>query len=178
MQSFTFTWLELILHFDEAQDFRTLSPEEHDIRKILKRWVTSLAITERARKKQSARMVSLNEGDANTKYFHMKFNARRRRNFILRLKRGTGWLTKHEDIESTIHEHFAMSMKIGPRRLRDFSWDNIPLPECDLSSLAEDFTEEEVHEAVKALPSDKAPGPDGFTGLFFKVCWPLSRKTF
>jgi hypothetical protein len=62
--------LELILRFNEAQDFHALSPEEHDIRKILKRRVTSLAIMERARKKQSARMVNLKEGDANTKYFH------------------------------------------------------------------------------------------------------------
>jgi hypothetical protein len=61
--------LELILRFDEAQDFRALSPEEHDIRKILKRSVTRLAIMERARKKQRARMVNLKEGDANTKYF-------------------------------------------------------------------------------------------------------------
>jgi hypothetical protein len=27
----------------------------------------------------------------------MKINARRRRNFSLRLKRGAGWVTKHED---------------------------------------------------------------------------------
>jgi hypothetical protein len=168
--------LELILRFDETQDFRPLSPEEHEFRKTLKRWVTSLAIRERARKKQSARMVNLKEGDANTKYFHMKINARRRRNFTLRLKRGAGWVTKHEDIEHTINAHFAMSMKKGPTRSRDFSWDNIPLLECDLSSLAEDVTEGEVHEAVKALPSDKAPGPDGFTGLFFKVCWATIKE--
>jgi hypothetical protein len=89
--------LELILRFDEAQDFRPLSLEEHEFRKTLKRQVTSLAIMERARKNQSARMVNLKEGDANTKYFQMKINARRRRNFSLRLKRGAGWVTKHED---------------------------------------------------------------------------------
>jgi hypothetical protein len=92
------------------------------------------------------------------------------------LKRGAGWVTKHEDIENTIHAHFAMSMKKGPTRSRDFNWDNIPLPECDLSSLAEDFTEGEVHEAVKALPFDKAPGPDGFMGLFFKFCWATIKE--
>jgi hypothetical protein len=50
---------------------------------------------ERARKKKSAGMVYLKKGDANTKYFHMKINARRRKNFILRLKKGPGWVTKH-----------------------------------------------------------------------------------
>jgi hypothetical protein len=95
--------LEVILRLDEAHDFRTLSPVEHDIRKRLKKWVTSLAVMERARKKQCDRMVNLKEGDANTKYFHMKINARRRKNFILCLKKGPGWVTKHEDVEQTIH---------------------------------------------------------------------------
>eukprot|EP00253_Pinus_taeda_P021359 PITA_21359 len=30
---------------------------------------------------------------------------------------------------------------------------------------------EEVEEAVKSMPNDKAPGPDGFTINFFKACW-------
>jgi hypothetical protein len=71
--------LEVILKLDEVQDFRPLSPEEVDIRKRLKTKVLSLAVIERSRKKQCARMVNLKEGDANTKYFHMKINGRRRK---------------------------------------------------------------------------------------------------
>jgi len=28
---------------------------------------------------------------------------------------------------------------------------------------------------IRSLPSDKAPGPDGFTGKFYKVCWPIIK---
>jgi hypothetical protein len=111
-------------------------------------------------------MVNLKEGDANTKYFHMKINAVRRKNFILRLKKGTGWVTKNEDVEQTIHTDVTETMQRGPRRSHDFNWDNINLPGCDLSSLAVGFTKKEVHDAIKDMPSDKVLGPDGFTGVF------------
>ncbi|WVZ87246.1 hypothetical protein U9M48_033916 [Paspalum notatum var. saurae] len=41
----------------------------------------------------------------------------------------------------------------------------------DLSSLEEPFTEEEVLSAIKELPVDRALGPDGFTGAFYKANW-------
>ena len=25
------------------------------------------------------------------------------------------------------------------------------------------------------MPSDKAPGPDGYTGCFYKMCWPIIK---
>ena len=45
------------------------------------------------------------------------------------------------------------------------------MPNCDLHELGEAFTEEEAKRAVFSMPSDKAPGPDGFTGAFLKACW-------
>ena len=42
----------------------------------------------------------------------------------------------------------------------------------------EPFTEEELHKIVKHMPSDKAPGPDEFTGAFFKSCWPIIKGDF
>lgn len=41
----------------------------------------------------------------------------------------------------------------------------------DRDSLLRPVTRSEVKDAVWALDSDSAPGPDGFTGLFFKHCW-------
>jgi hypothetical protein len=45
----------------------------------------------------------------------------------------------------------------------------------DLSALDTPITEEEVWETIKSLPSDRAPGPDGFTGRFYKACWQVIK---
>jgi hypothetical protein len=37
------------------------------------------------------------------------------------------------------------------------------------------FDEKEIMFAISQLPSDSAPGPDGFTGIFFKKCWHIIR---
>lgn len=41
--------------------------------------------------------------------------------------------------------------------------------------LEADISEEEVWDAIKALPSDKAPSSDGFTGAFYKLIWPTIK---
>ena len=34
---------------------------------------------------------------------------------------------------------------------------------------------EEISFAVLSLPNDKAPGPDGYTGRFYKCCWDIIK---
>jgi hypothetical protein len=38
------------------------------------------------------------------------------------------------------------------------------------------FSEKEVWETIKDMPSNRVPGPDGFTGLFYKVAWPIIKR--
>ena len=55
--------------------------------------------------------------------------------------------------------------------------DNIPplvSPE-DNFVLMNPFTEQEIIEVIWAMESDKAPGPDGFSFHFYKVCWPIIK---
>ena len=66
-------------------------------------------------------------------------------------------------------------MKKGAPRSNTINWATIPAASHDLSALGDAITEEEVRAAVFAMPSDKAPGPDGFTGKFFKSCWDIIK---
>ena len=38
------------------------------------------------------------------------------------------------------------------------------------------FTQEEIKDTITSIPSDKAPGPDGFTDAFFKTCWDIVQE--
>jgi hypothetical protein len=51
----------------------------------------------------------------------------------------------------------------------------VGLQQQDLSVLEEAFSEE-VWNTVKNMPLDKAPGPDGFTGRFYKTYWHIIKE--
>jgi len=62
-----------------------------------------------------------------------------------------------------------------PQRSTDLNWDAIDITQHDLRGLDTPFTEEELKNAINQMPSDKAPGPDGFTGAFLKSCWDIIK---
>jgi hypothetical protein len=168
--------LLVILHFDLAQENRVLNANERDLHARLKRKVVALAVVERARKKQSARITHIKEGDANTKFFHLRVNARRRKNHIQRLKHGNGWVTEHGAKENIVHTHFSAAMRKGDARTLDLNSNAVHFEETNLDCMGDHFTEEEVWNAINQMPCDKAPGPDGFTGIFFKKCWNIIKS--
>ena len=47
-----------------------------------------------------------------------------------------------------------------------------------LDELTLPFTHDEIDKVIREMPADKAPGPDGFTGLFLKRCWPIIKDDF
>jgi len=65
---------------------------------------------------------------------------------------------------------------LGTAEVRDHTIDleALGLQWHDLSVLEEPFSEE-VWTTVKNMPLDQAPGPDGFTGRFYKTCWNIIK---
>lgn len=72
------------------------------------------------------------------------------------------------------------SVIISSTDARDYSLDldTIDPRSFDLSSLEQPFTEEEVWNAVKQLPTGKSPGPDGFSAEFLRSCWDVIKDDF
>ena len=95
---------------------------------------------------------------------------------IVYLKDEAGTLVwKHNEKENILYQHFVgvLSSKINRRHTLD--WDNLGLSRIDDHELDRPFTLEELKHIVDELPAEKAPGPDGFTGLFYKRCWDIIK---
>jgi hypothetical protein len=66
---------------------------------------------------------------------------------------------------------------LGARGERPYSLNlaALGLQEHDLSSLDTPTSEDKVFNTIKHMPNDKAPGPDGLTGRFYKSCWQIIK---
>ncbi|EHK62697.1 hypothetical protein M3S_J81, partial [Sorghum bicolor] len=74
-----------------------------------------------------------------------------------------------------VQEHFTSMLSRPPERATDLNWDALNLQHVDLSILDTPFNELEVLNAIKHMPKDKAPGPDGFPMAFYLACWDLVK---
>ena len=95
---------------------------------------------------------------------------RKRKNFIAALREGDQILTSHEDKAAAIFDFYSNLIGADSDRTRTINLDHMDIPGYDLEALDMPFAEDEVWHTIKDLPSDKAPGPDGFTGRFYKSC--------
>src|SRR3954470_11545342 len=57
-----------------------------------------------------------------------------------------------------------------------FNWEMLGLPTMELQDLEDPFSMEELKRAVFSTAVDKAPGPDGFSGGFFKTSWNVVKE--
>lgn len=78
-------------------------------------------------------------------------------------------------MEAEIHLHFVEMVGSRQNRTLTFDWDKLDLPRIEANDLDAPFTEPEIKKAIDELPAEKAPGPDGFTGSFYKTCWTVIK---
>lgn len=165
---------EIVLRLDIAQENRTLSDDEFHLRKLLKLQILGLAAVERARKRQASQITWLRAGDTPTAFFQAKINSRNQKSFIHTLH-GPGVVTSQEDKDKLIHEHFHSLLGMTVHHDTTIRWSSIDLPRLQGGGLDNPFTEEEVCLAIKSSSAEQSPGPDGFSGTFFRSCWTLIK---
>ena len=97
---------EILLQFEAAQEYRSLSQEELQLRRQLKIRSMGLAAIEKSRIRQKSRLTNIKCGDANTKLFHIRANSRARKNYIQCLQSDNGIAFMHKDKEEVIGDYF------------------------------------------------------------------------
>lgn len=119
---------------------------------------------------QRSRVQWLNEGDANTKFFHQSTLQRRRRNKVVTLMNSIGeWIDNPCQFRKLVDEYFMELFKSsGQREWVDILDCVIPKVTNDMNALlSNEVSMDEVKDAALLMGGLKAPRPDGFPGIFY-----------
>ncbi|MCH80273.1 RNA-directed DNA polymerase (Reverse transcriptase) [Trifolium medium] len=122
---------------------------------------------------QKSRENWIKLGSRNTSFFHAQSIIRRKRNKIHGIRLSSGdWCTDPETMRSEalnfFKELFCTNQNIA---LNNNDPNVVTLDDFASSELAKPVTKKEVFDALMSMKSYKAPGPDGFQPIFFKLFW-------
>jgi hypothetical protein len=141
----------------------------------MKMKILGLAALERTMWRQRSRFLWLKEGDCDSKFFHIKASARRRKSFIPSITVGDVTTVDQEMKKQAIWQHFNNLIGTYQPNINSINLAALQFPEINLQSLSSPILEDEVKAAVMETHPEKAPGPDGFTGLFYRVMWDIIK---
>jgi hypothetical protein len=129
------------------------------------------------RKRCTIRWFKLSED--NTKCFHAMATQRMRRNSISMLKAEDGRVVSgHDEMAGLLWASFKDRMDRSQGIDMKFDLSRLVQKIDCLEELTLPFSTEEMDLVIKKMPADRAPGPDGFNGLFLKRCWHLIKSDF
>lgn len=135
---------EVVLRFDEAQDYRPLSPREAELRKAFKLRTLGLASLARTIARQRSCLLFLAEGDAKTRFFQLQACHRKRKSRIDSLSVDGVQVVDEDLMANSLYDCYNLILGSNFVRSRRINLDTIGLPSLDLSGLEVLFTEEEV----------------------------------
>jgi hypothetical protein len=128
--------------------------------------------------KQKSRELWLTCTDLNTSFFHAATSCRRRYKSISFLNiEGGSILTSRDAIGNHLVNHFSnLFSSSGPNLdpLKDLFEETISVEENTALCLIPD--EVEIFNAISNLGQNKAPGPNGMAGLFYKTYWNIVKQ--
>jgi G3E family GTPase len=137
---------------------------------------TSTISKEYWRQRYTIRWTKL--GDQSTKIFHAAATERYRINTITSIDTNDGrTLTAHADKASFIWEEYRSRLSCSNHTQMVFNLQEL-IQEQDLQNITTPFTKEDIDDVIKEMPSDKAPGPDGFSGTFIKKMLAYHQRRF
>jgi hypothetical protein len=126
--------------------------------------------------RQRSRVRHLAEGDANTAYFHLLVRGRKRKNFIPSLSVDGHVVADRDGMELALHDHFVSVFGTASPASTTVNFEAPGITPLTLDDLEIRIEADEVWAAIKDMLVDRAPGPDGFTGAFYRASWHIIRE--
>lgn len=130
---------------------------------------------------QKSRAKWLNDGDRDSKFYHIKTINRHRRNIILMLRNvDRDWVEEVAELKAILNNFYQ---DLFTKNVVDGPWcqSQISFPKLDqavLDSLGHEFNEDEIKCALFSMDAWKAPGPDGFPAGFYQGVWSSVTRNF
>jgi hypothetical protein len=165
----------VIAVMDRREENRPLFLQERNFRQIIRNHIQNLLKCQKEywRKRYMVRWTKL--GDENTSFFHAAATKRYRINTITSLDTKDGRpIFEQDEKAALIWDEYRKRMGCTTHPEMKFNLNDIVHLQ-DLQSIAGPFSKEDIDQVVKTMPYDKAPGPDGFNGIFIKKCWHIIR---
>jgi hypothetical protein len=166
---------EVIERLESVGDHRPLAAHEVVLHGELKLKTLGLSSLQRTITQQESRILWIKESDTPTAFFHAHANTRCQRNHIRSLRHGDLTLLSEDDKAAMIFDFFNEVLASPQAHSCKIMFEALGLPSLELSAMGTRFSKEEVWTVIKGLPSDKAPGPNGFTARFFQSVWPVIK---
>eukprot|EP00253_Pinus_taeda_P001699 PITA_01699 len=129
-----------------------------------------------------SRSLWLKAGDRNTAYFHRQYRAHLSRNHIAKFTTSNGQVCKGFDqIKDATRNHFQTLLSAErdgcEEDINDFLTHIPNLVNADNNNMMLNPTSKnEISRIVCSMQPDKAPGPDGFSIHFYRLCWEIIKS--
>lgn len=168
---------EIVAQLEAAQDHRELTEGEVLMRKQLKQLSLGLASMSCLELSQGKELESgiWKRVMPTRSFLHLQACHRNRKNQIPPIMHNGSWFSSNSEKSQIIYEYYHEILGKPFQRQNSIDLSQL-LPRLEMSGIDSCFSEQEVWDTIKEMPSDRAPGPDGFiNGLFYKVAWQIIK---
>ncbi|GJV36669.1 hypothetical protein Tco_1409146 [Tanacetum coccineum] len=161
---------------DEVQralDVNPLSNTLHDEEAVYLSAFTTSSLDEERFLKQKLKIEWLRVGDTNSAYFHRSIKARTSRSRIDCIMGHDNVLHEGSSVPKSFCDHYMQFLgatsQVVP--LNQEGLFTRKLSYTTTINMVKGVSDDEIRSAMLSIGNDKAPGPDGYTSVFFKKAW-------